>query len=72
MDKLITIISSSGMVAFGFLAYNQAKVILTAQNEIICYDDVGFTDIWVPEIALLVGFTMIASILFTTLILQDR
>ena len=58
MKNIILITSSMGMVAFGFLAYMQAKMILTAQNEIICFQDVGFTDIWVPEIAILVMLTM--------------
>ena len=50
MKNIILIASSCGMVAFGFLAYMQAEIILMAQNEVICYADVGFTDIWIVEI----------------------
>ena len=54
MKNIILIASSMGAVAFGFLAYMQAEVILTAQNMIRCYEDLGFTDIWIADIILLV------------------
>ena len=46
INKITLIASSMGMVAFGFMAYMQAMVILTAQNNAYCFDDVGITDIW--------------------------
>mgnify|MGYP001283485945 CR=1 FL=1 len=64
MDKIITIASSCGMVAFGFLAYMQAKIILMAQNEVICYADVGFTDIWIVEIGILILCTIASTLCF--------
>ncbi len=58
-----------GMVAFGFMAYMQAMVILTAQNNAYCFDDVGITDIWVPEIAILVLLTMASTLCLTLVIM---
>ena len=57
------------MVAFGFMAYMQAMVILTAQNNAYCFDDVGITDIWVPEIAILVLLTMASTLCLTLVIM---
>ena len=69
LNKTILIASSMGMVAFGFMAYIQAMVILTAQNNVLCFEDVGYTDIWVIEIALLV-LTSVASSLCLSLVIM--
>ena len=62
MKNIILIASSCGMVAFGFLAYMQAEIILMAQNEVICYADVGFTDIWIVEIGILILCTIASTL----------
>jgi len=70
MDKIITIASSCGMVAFGFLAYMQAKMILTAQNNAYCYDDVGITDIWIPDLGILILCTMASTLCLALTIIR--
>ena len=69
INKITLIASSMGMVAFGFMAYMQAMVILTAQNNAYCFDNVGITDIWVPEIAILVLLTMASTLCLTLVIM---
>lgn len=70
MEKIITIASSCGMVAFGFLAYMQAEMILQAQNNAYCFDDVGITDIWVADIGILILSTMASTLCFTLIIIR--
>jgi|TARA_R110002012_G_C11313121_1_gene574858 hypothetical protein len=70
MDKIITIASSCGMVAFGFLAYMQAQKILTAQNNAYCFDDVGITDIWIADIGILILCTIASTLCFTLTIIR--
>tara|TARA_X000001382_G_C3151083_1_gene173005 strand:+ start:765 stop:980 length:216 start_codon:yes stop_codon:yes gene_type:complete len=70
MDKIITIASSCGMVAFGFLAYMQAEMILTAQNNAYCYDDVGITDIWIPDLGILILCTMASTLCLALTIIR--
>ncbi len=69
LNKTILIASSMGMVAFGFMAYIQAMVILTAQNNVLCFEDVGYTDIWVIEIALLVLASVASSLCLSLVIM---
>ncbi len=69
LNKTILIASSMGMVAFGFIAYMQAMVILTAQNNVLCFEDVGYTDIWVIEIALLVLASVASSLCLSLVIM---
>lgn len=68
MKTIILITSSMGAVAFGFLAYMQAEMILHAQNMIICYDDVGFTDIWITDIILLIASVVLSTLCFNLII----
>jgi len=70
MKNIILIASSCGMVAFGFLAYMQAEIILMAQNEVICYADVGFTDIWIVEIGILILCTIASTLCFNLTITE--
>ena len=69
INKITLIASSMGMVAFGFMAYMQAMVILTAQNNAYCFDNVGITDIWVPEIAILVLASVASSLCLSLVIM---
>ena len=69
INKITMIASSMGMVAFGFMAYMQAMVILTAQNNAYCFDNVGITDIWIPDLAILVLLS-VASTLCLTLVIM--
>lgn len=69
MDNIIKMASSSGMVAFGFLAYLQAQKILTAQNNAYCFDDVGITDIWIADIGILILSTMASTLCLTLMII---
>ena len=68
MKNIILIASSCGMVAFGFLAYMQAEMILHAQHMIVCYSDVGFTDIWITDIILLIASVVLSTLCFNLII----
>ena len=68
IEKIILITSSMGVVGFGFLAYLQAVLILTAQNEIRCIGYLGYSNIWIPDIAILI-MTVIASTLCLSILI---
>ncbi len=68
IEKIILIASSMGVIGFGFLAYLQAKIILTA--EIRCFDDVGFSSIWIPDLAILVMTTIASTLCFSIMVFQ--
>ena len=59
-----------GVVGFGFLAFLQAGLILTAQNEIRCFEDIGFSEIWIPDLAILVLTTIASTLCLSILIFQ--
>ena len=70
IEKIILITSSMGVVGFGFLAFLQAGLILTAQNEIRCFEDIGFSEIWIPDLAILVLTTIASTLCLSILIFQ--
>ena len=59
-----------GFIAFGFLCYMQGEYILTEINNVVCFEDVGFSNIWIPDLAILV-MTAIASTLCLTLTIKE-
>ena len=59
-----------GFIAFGFLCFMQGEFILTEVNNVVCYDDVGFSNIWVDDLLIFV-MTAIASTLCLTLTLKE-
>jgi|TARA_R110001592_G_scaffold4409_1_gene24909 hypothetical protein len=69
MDNIIKMASSSGMVAFGFLAYMQAQMILTAQNNAQCFEDIGITDVWIDDIGILILCTMASTLCLTLMMI---
>jgi len=70
LHKTIMITSSMGFIAFGFLCFMQGEFILTEINNVVCYDDVGFSNIWVDDLLIFV-MTAIASTLCLTLTLKE-
>ncbi len=70
IEKIILITSSMGVVGFGFLAYLQAGLILTAQNEIRCIGDLGYSNIWIPDIAILIMTVIGSTLCFSLLVFQ--
>jgi len=70
LHKTIMITSSMGFIAFGFLCFMQGEFILTEVNNVVCYDDVGFSNIWVDDLLIFV-MTAIASTLCLTLTLKE-
>ena len=70
LHKTIMITSSMGFIAFGFLCFMQGEFILTEVNNVVCYDDVGFSNIWIDDLLIFV-MTAIASTLCLTLTLKE-
>lgn len=70
LHKTIMITSSMGFITFGFLCYMQGEYILTEINNVVCFEDVGFSNIWIPDLAILV-MTAIASTLCLTLTIKE-
>jgi len=70
LHKTIMITSAMGFIAFGFLCFMQGELILTAQNNAYCFNDVGITDIWIPDLLIFV-LTAIASTLCFTLTMLE-
>tara|TARA_S200002703_G_scaffold51045_1_gene44379 strand:+ start:1028 stop:1297 length:270 start_codon:yes stop_codon:yes gene_type:complete len=70
LHKTILITSAMGFIAFGFLCYMQGEYILTEINNVVCFEDVGFSNIWIPDLAILV-MTAIASTLCLTLTIKE-
>lgn len=70
LHKTILITSTMGFIAFGFLCYMQGEYILTEINNVVCFEDVGFSNIWIPDLAILV-MTAIASTLCLTLTIKE-
>jgi hypothetical protein len=59
-----------GFIAFGFLCFLQGNFILTEINNVVCFEDVGFSDIWIDDLLIFV-MTAIASTLCLTLTLKE-
>jgi hypothetical protein len=59
-----------GFIAFGFLCFMQGEFILTEINNVVCFEDVGFSDIWIDDLLIFV-MTAIASTLCLTLTLKE-
>ena len=70
LHKTILITSSMGFIAFGFLCFMQGELILTEINNVVCFDDVGFSNIWIADLLILV-LTAIASTLCLTLTIKE-
>ena len=70
LHKTILITSSMGFIAFGFLCFMQGEFILTEINNVVCFEDVGFSDIWIDDLLIFV-MTAIASTLCLTLTLKE-
>jgi len=70
LHKTIMITSSMGFIAFGFLCFMQGEFILTEINNVVCFEDVGFSDIWIDDLLIFV-MTAIASTLCLTLTLKE-
>lgn len=70
LHKTIMITSSMGFIAFGFLCFMQGEVILTEVNNVVCYDDVGFSNIWIDDLLIFVMLA-IASTLCLTLTIKE-
>ena len=70
LHKTIMITSSMGFIAFGFLCFMQGEFILTEINNVVCYEDMGMSDIWIDDLLIFV-MTAIASTLCLTLTLKE-
>ena len=70
LHKTIMITSSMWFIAFGFLCFMQGEVILTEVNNVVCYDDVGFSNIWIDDLLIFVMLA-IASTLCLTLTIKE-
>lgn len=70
IHKTIMITSSMGFIAFGFLCYMQGAFILTEVNNIVCYDDVGFSDIWIVDLLILVLTAIVSTLCLTLTMLE--
>ena len=70
LHKTILITSSMGFIAFGFLCFMQGNFILTEINNVVCFEDVGFSDIWIDDLLIFV-MTAIASTLCLTLTMKE-
>jgi len=70
LHKTILITSSMGFIAFGFLCFMQGEFILTEINNVVCYEDMGMSDIWIDDLLIFV-MTAITSTLCLTLTLKE-
>tara|TARA_R110002012_G_scaffold226577_1_gene398736 strand:- start:251 stop:475 length:225 start_codon:yes stop_codon:yes gene_type:complete len=70
LHKTILIASSMGFIAFGFLCFLQGEYILTEINNVVCFDDVGISNVWIPDLLILI-LTAIASTLCLTLTIKE-
>ena len=70
LHKTILITSSMGFIAFGFLCFMQGNFILTEINNVVCFEDIGFSDIWIDDLLIFV-MTAIASTLCLTLTMKE-
>ena len=70
IEKIILITSSMGVIGFGFLCYMQGVYILTGQGDIMCVNDVGFSNIWIDDLAILVMTTIASTLCLSILIFQ--
>ena len=70
LHNTILITSSMGFIAFGFLCFMQGNFILTEINNVVCFEDVGFSDIWIDDLLIFV-MTAIASTLCLTLTMKE-
>ena len=59
-----------GFIAFGFLCFLQGEYILTEINNVVCFDDVGISNVWIPDLLILI-LTAIASTLCLTLTIKE-
>ena len=59
-----------GFIAFGFLCFMQGEFILTEINNVVCYEDMGMSDIWIDDLLIFV-MTAITSTLCLTLTLKE-
>ena len=71
INKIILITASMGVIAFGFLCYMQGMYILTELNDIVCYEgDIGFTSLWIPDLAILVITSIVATLCFSVVVIE--
>ena len=70
LHNTILITSSMGFIAFGFLCFMQGNFILTEINNVVCFEDIGFSDIWIDDLLIFV-MTAIASTLCLTLTMKE-
>ena len=70
IEKIILITSSMGVVGFGFLCYMQGVYILTDHTQIVCYDDIGYSNLWIPDLAILVMCAIASTLCLSILIFQ--
>ena len=71
-NKTMLIASSMGCVAFGFGCFMQFVKILKSQNNILCYEDVGFTDVWIPELLILVLLAILSTLAFSIMLIEAK
>jgi hypothetical protein len=70
LHKTVLITSAMGIIAFGFLCFMQMEQILTELNSIICYEDIGFTTLWIPDLAILVLTSIASALCLSVLIIE--
>jgi len=70
LEKIIIISSSMGTVGFGFLAYLQAGFILTEQEVRCIVNDVGYSNIWIDDIGILIMYTIASALCLSIMIFQ--
>ena len=71
LHKTLLITSTMGFVAFGFLCFMQTEYILTELNDITCFEsDIGFTTLWLPDLALLIITAFASALCLSVLIME--
>ena len=62
IHNIILITASMGVIAFGFLCFQQGEYILTEQSLAQCFETVGYTSIWIDDLAILVLTSMASTL----------
>ncbi len=70
LHKTIMITSSMGFIAFGFLCYMQGAFILTEINNVQCFGDVGISNLWIPDLLILVLTAIVSTLCLTLTMLE--
>jgi len=67
IHNIIMIVSSMGVIAFGFMCYMQGEYILTSEINGQCFDNIAYSSIWIDDLLILIGTAICSTLCFTIL-----